>query len=86
MANNNRNGVVKRRAKRLLKRLAIIMVLFPIAAWALDEAARRAESRRQGPSPMSERLWQGAEVVGRRGRGPLAKRVRERHEAGHPTA
>ena len=86
MANSNRKGRVRRRANRMLKRLAIITVLIPLAAWALDEAARRAEGR-QGPSPMSQRLRQGADLLGRRGRGPLAKRMRERREGGgHPTA
>lgn len=84
MAKSSRQGKVRRRAKRMLKRVAIITVLIPLAAWALDEAARRAEGR-QGPSKMSERLRQGADVVGRRGRGPLAKRVRERREADDQT-
>jgi hypothetical protein len=85
MANSNRKGKVRMRAKRMLKRLAVITVLIPLAAWALDEAARRAEGR-QGPSRMSERLRKGADLIGRRGRGPLAKRMRERREGGHPTA
>jgi hypothetical protein len=83
MANSNRKGRVRRRAKRMLKRVAIITVLIPLAAWALDEAARRAEGR-QGASPMSQRLRQGSEWVGRFGRGPLARRMRQRRDGGQP--
>jgi hypothetical protein len=84
MANSNRKGRMARRAKRTLKRLAIITVLIPLAAWALEEAARRAEGR-QGASPMSQRLRQGAEWVGGFGRGPLAKRMRrQRPDGGQP--
>jgi hypothetical protein len=85
MANSNRKGRVRSRAMRALKRLAVITVLIPLAAWALDEAARRAEGR-QGSSPTSQRLRQGADWVGRFGRGPLAKRMRERRDGGHTTA
>jgi hypothetical protein len=87
MANNNRSnrkGRIRRRAMRTLRRLAIITVLIPLAAWALDEAARRAE--RQGSSPMSQRLRQGSDWLGGMGRGPLAKRMRQRRDGRPPGA
>ncbi|HZD38273.1 MAG TPA: hypothetical protein VE664_06505 [Actinomycetes bacterium] len=64
-----------RRAGRVVRRLAIITILVPLAAWALEEAARRAEARGD-TSPWSRRLRQGADWVGGFGRGPLAKRMR----------
>jgi hypothetical protein len=63
------------RAKRLVKRLAVVTVLIPLAAWALEEAARRADRRNQ-TSPWGQRLRQGSEWVGGFGRGPLANRLR----------
>jgi hypothetical protein len=68
-------GMMARRARRLIKRLAIITVLIPLAAWALEEAARRSDARNQA-SPWGQRLRQGSEWVGRFGRGPLANRLR----------
>jgi hypothetical protein len=68
-------GMMARRARRLVKRLAIITVLIPLAAWALEEAARRSDSRNQA-SPWGQRLRQGSEWVGGFGRGPLANRLR----------
>jgi hypothetical protein len=62
-----------RRTRRGLRRLAIITVAIPLAAWALEELARRTEARRPA-SPWSRRLRQGSEWVGTFGRGPLARR------------
>jgi hypothetical protein len=63
------------RVKRLVKRLAVVTVLIPLAAWALEEAARRADQRNQA-SPWGQRLRQGSEWVGGFGRGPLHNRLR----------
>ena len=59
--------------KRRVRQLALVMVAAPAAAWALEQAARRAEARDQ-TSPASRRLRQGADFVQRFGRGPLADR------------
>jgi hypothetical protein len=75
MAKQVRRGRAAGRARRALKRLAIITVLIPLAAWALDEAARRAEAR-HGAAPWGRRLRQGADWLGGFGRGPLASRMR----------
>ncbi len=75
MGKSERRGRVARRARRTYKRLAVITILIPLAAWALDEAARRAEARGDD-SPWGRRLRQGAEWVGGFGRGPLANRMR----------
>jgi ANTAR domain len=48
-----------------------------VAAWALEQAAHRAEARNQA-SPASRRLRQGADSMQRFGRGPLADRLRQR--------
>jgi len=75
MGKSERRGRVARRARRTFQRLAGITILIPLAAWALDEAARRAEARGDD-SPWGRRLRQGAEWVGGFGRGPLANRMR----------
>jgi hypothetical protein len=74
-SNRARRGRISRRAIRGLRRLAIITIVVPLAAWALDKAARRAEARGD-TSPWGRRLRQGADWVGGYGRGPLAKRMR----------
>ena len=71
---------MKQRTKRRIRQLAIILVGIPVAAWALEEAARRAEAS-QGPSTMSRSLRTGSEFLGQLGRGPLATRLRERRDA-----
>jgi hypothetical protein len=63
------------RMKRRTRRRAFVTVAIPVAGWALEQAARRAETRDQA-SPASRRLRQGAEFVQRWGRGPLADRLR----------
>jgi hypothetical protein len=62
------------RMKRRTRQLALVTVALPIAAWALEQAARRAETR--GQASPGRRLRQGAEFVQQWGRGPLADRLR----------
>jgi hypothetical protein len=57
--------------KRRAGQLALVTVAAPVAAWALEQAARRAEAGDQ-TSSTSRRLRQGADFVQRFGRGPLA--------------
>jgi hypothetical protein len=54
--------------RRRARRLALVAVAAPVAAWALEQAARRAEARGK-TSPTSRRLRQGADFVQRFGRG-----------------
>jgi hypothetical protein len=61
--------------KRRTRQLVFVTVALPVAAWALEQAARRAEARDQA-SPASRRLRQGADFMQRWGRGPLADRLR----------
>ena len=63
--------------KRRATQLALVTVAAPIAGWALEQAARRAEAGDQ-TSPAGRRLRQGADFVQRFGRGPLADRLRQR--------
>jgi hypothetical protein len=65
------------RRRRRVRQLALVMVAAPAAAWALEQAARRAEAR-DNTSPASRRLRQGADLVQRFGRGPLADQLRRR--------
>jgi hypothetical protein len=65
------------RRRRRVRQLALVMVAAPAAAWALEQAARRAETR-DNTSPASRRLRQGADLVQRFGRGRLADRLRRR--------
>jgi hypothetical protein len=57
--------------------VALVMVAAPAAAWALEQAAHRAEAR-DNTSGASRRLRQGADLVQRFGRGPLANRLGRR--------
>ena len=63
--------------KRRAGQLALVTVAAPVAAWALEQAARRAEAGDQ-TSSTRRRLRQGADFVQRFGRGPLADRLRQR--------
>jgi hypothetical protein len=63
--------------RRRARQLALVTVAAPVAAWALEQAARRAEARDR-TSQTSRRLRQGADFVQRFGRGPLADRLRQR--------
>jgi hypothetical protein len=65
------------RMKRRVLRVALVTVAVPVAAWALEQAARRAEARGT-TSPTSRRLRQGADLVQRFSRGPLADRLQRR--------
>jgi hypothetical protein len=65
------------RRGRRVRQLALVMVAAPAAAWALEQTARRAEERDK-TSPTSRRLRQGADLVQRFGRGPLANRLGRR--------
>jgi hypothetical protein len=65
------------RRRRRVRQMALVMVAAPAAAWALEQAARRAEARDK-TSPASRRLRQGADLVQRFGRGPLADRLGRR--------
>jgi hypothetical protein len=59
------------------RRLALITVVLPIAAWALHRAAQRAETRDPG-STASRRLRQAATLAERYGRGPLRTKRQRR--------
>ena len=63
--------------KRRATQLALVTVAAPVAGWALKQAARRAETG-DHISLTSRRLRQGADLVQRFGRGPLADRLRQR--------
>jgi LuxR family transcriptional regulator, maltose regulon positive regulatory protein len=63
------------RIKRRTRPLAFLTVAIPIAGWALEQAARRAETR-DPSSPAGTRLRQGADFAQRWGRGPMADRLR----------
>jgi hypothetical protein len=65
------------RGKRRVRQLGLVMVAAPAAAWALEQAARRAETR-DNTSAAGRRLRQGADLVQRIGRGPLADRLGRR--------
>ena len=62
--------------KQRARQLALVTVAAPIAGWALEQAARRAEAGDK-TSPASRRLRQGADFMQRFGRGPLADRLRQ---------
>jgi hypothetical protein len=66
---------MRSRTKRRVRRLAMIMVALPVAAWALEEAARRVDAREAG-SATGRRLRQGADILRGFGRGPLVNRLR----------
>ena len=57
--------------KRRAGQLALVTVAAPVAAWALEQAARAPRAGDQNSST-SRRLRQGADFVQRFGRGPLA--------------
>jgi hypothetical protein len=68
---------MRRGLRRRLAQLAVIMVALPLVGWLLEEAAKRAESRRSD-SASGRWLRQGSELAHRFGRGPLSSRLRER--------
>jgi hypothetical protein len=59
------------------RRLALITIVLPIAAWALQRAAQRAETR-DPRSLASRRLRQAATLAERYGRGPLRTKRQRR--------
>jgi hypothetical protein len=66
---------MRRALKRGIRRLALVAIAVPVVAWALEQAAQRLEAR-GAAAWWSQRLRGGAELLGRQGRGPLAKRLR----------
>jgi hypothetical protein len=68
---------MRTRTRRRARQLVLVTVAVPVAAWALEQAARRAEAR-DTTSPPSRRLRQGADLAQRFSRGPLADRLQRR--------
>jgi hypothetical protein len=68
---------MRRGIRRRLAQLAVVMVALPVVGWVLEEAAKRAESRRSG-SASGRWLRQGSDLAHRLGRGPLSSRLRPR--------
>ena len=66
---------MRNRTRRRVRQLALIMVVVPAAAWALEEAARRVDAREAG-SATGQRLRQGADILRGFGAGPLVDRLR----------
>jgi hypothetical protein len=58
-------------------RLAVATVAVPVAAWSIEEAARRAEEN-DPKSTTTKRLRQVADVASTFSRGPVADRLRSR--------
>jgi hypothetical protein len=69
---NDRRQEMRTTTKRRTRRLALVTLAAPVGAWALEQAAHRAEARDQA-SPAGRRLRQGADFVQ-----PLADRLRQR--------
>jgi hypothetical protein len=65
----------RRRRSRQARRMAVVAVAVPMAAWGLEQAAQRLEGRNPG-SMWPGRLRQGADWLGGLGQGPLADRLR----------
>ena len=65
----------RRRRNRQARRMAMMAVAVPIAAWGLEQAAQRLEGRNPR-SAWPGRLRQGADWLGVWGQGPLADRLR----------
>jgi hypothetical protein len=71
-------GIAMRRGiRRRLGQVAVVMVALPLVGWLLEEAAKRAETRKSG-SASGRWLRQGSEWAHRFGRGPLSSRLRTR--------
>ena len=60
-----------------LGQVAMVMVALPLVGWLLEEAAKRAETRKSD-SASGRWLRQGSEWAHRFGRGPLSSRLRTR--------
>ena len=65
----------RRRLNRQARRMAMMAVAVPIAAWGLEQAAQRLEGRNPR-SAWPGRLRQGADWLGGWAQGPLADRLR----------
>jgi hypothetical protein len=65
----------RRRLSRQARRMAMVAVAVPMAAWGLEQAAQRLEGRNLG-SAWPGRLRQGADWLGGWAQGPLADRLR----------
>lgn len=65
---------MRMRMWRGIRRLALVVVALPVAAWALERVARRVEAG-DGSTATSQRLRQAAGFLRRFSRGPLAKRL-----------
>ena len=65
----------RRRRSRQARRMAMVAVAVPMAAWGLEQAAQRLEGRNPG-SAWPGRLRQGADWLGGWAQGPLADRLR----------
>ena len=63
------------RLSRQARRMAMVAVAVPMAAWGPEQAAQRLEGRNPG-SAWPGRLRQGADWLGVWGQGPLAGRLR----------
>jgi hypothetical protein len=68
---------MRTRTRRRARQVVFVTVAVPVAGWALEQAARRAEARGT-TSPTSRRLRQGADLVQHFSRGPLADRLQRR--------
>jgi hypothetical protein len=60
---------------RMARRLLVMAVAVPVAAWALDRAARRLEESER-PSAVGKGLRFVADLLQEAGYGPLAARLR----------
>jgi hypothetical protein len=63
--------------RRRATRLAVATVAVPVAAWGIEEVARRAEAK-DPRSATTKRLRQVADVASGFSRGPVADRLRTR--------
>jgi hypothetical protein len=68
---------MRRTTKQRVGQLALVTLAAPVAAWALEQAAHRAEAHDQA-SRASRRLRQAANFMQRFGRGRLADRLKQR--------
>jgi hypothetical protein len=67
--------MARSRLGRQARRMAMVAVAVPMAAWGLEQAAQRLEGHNPG-SVWPGRLRQGADWLDGWGQGPLADRLR----------
>jgi len=65
----------RRRRSRQARRMAMVAVAIPMAAWGLEQVAQRLEGRNPR-SAWPGRLREGSDWLGGWGQGPLADRLR----------